>query len=261
VTKEAASKKSAKDCAAWVTSNKVSGSAVFATLLAGSLAASLVISLAFRYCTNGEKLRRSRDEMIAHMLGVRLYRDQVAVALSCYARMAGAAVRHLLFIVPALAVLALPMFWLYREIAGRLDYVPPARGEAILLNAHMRSGTALDAVRLELPAFVRVTAPPVRVPQLNEITWRLEPDACGAFDIAVAAGASRATRRMYVCDSLQSLTTGERLPADGVIKSLTFDYAERRLVLAGHEFDWELLFFGAAAVFALAFKPLTGAQF
>jgi hypothetical protein len=236
-------------------------SAAFLALLAGSLATAVLLSVSFRWCANGEKLRRARDEMIAHMLGVRLYRDQVTVALSCYARMGGAAARYLLVILPAVAVMALPMFWLYREMSGRLDYVAPAGGETLLLTARFRPGVALETVRLEVPAAIRVTAPAVRIPKSNEITWRLEPHTCGAFEIVVAAGASRASRRMEVCDSLQRLTGGEKLPADGAVQSLVLDYGERRLALAGHDFDWQVLFFIFAAGFALLLRPLTGAQF
>ena len=235
--------------------------AVFQALLAGSLAAGLLICLVFRWCANAEKLRRARDEMIAHMLGVRLYRDQVRVALRCYAQMAGAAGRYLWLMIPAVAVLALPMYWLYGEMARRLDHVAPLPGEAVLLNARFRSAAALDGARLELPSAIRLTAPPVHIPQSNEMAWRLQPDSCGAFEIAVVAGDARASRRVDACDSLQRLTPTVRLSAGGPVESLDIDYGERSLALAGHVFDWEAAFWVLVAIFALLLKPLTGAQF
>jgi hypothetical protein len=199
--------------------------------------------------------------MVAHMLGIRLYRDQVSVALRCYASMTGAAGRYLLLIVPALALLALPTVWLYGEMAARLDRVAPARGEALLLTARFRPGAPLDAVRLDLPPSVGLTAPAVHIPQTNEVTWRLQADACGTFQIAVVAGASRATARVDACDSLQRLRGGTVLPAGGDVQSLTVDYPERRLTLAGHDFAWETPFLLLTAIFALLLKPVTGAQF
>jgi hypothetical protein len=259
--RKAPGKRLATGFAVSATSSSMNPAAVFPVLVASSLGAALLICLSFRWCANGEKLERARDEMTANLLGVRLFRDQVTVAFACYARLAGAAGRYLLHMSPALAVLALPMYLLCRETAARLDRVAPPSGESLLFTASLRPGSALDAARLELPPWIRLTAPPLHAPVLNEITWRLQAHACGSYDVSVWFRKSRASRRIEVCDSLQRLAGGEQLPADGSVTSLAIDYAERRLTMAGHDFDWEAPFFILVALFALLLKPLTGAQF
>ena len=247
-----------------------------AALLLCSFLAGLLIALAFRWLADGAKIRRARDEMLAHMLAIRLFRDQIAAALWSYPLAGRAAVRYVGLGLPALAAVLLPLLCLYSQLEGRLDFAAPAAGRQLLLTARLRPGADLNQARLEVPAAVRVTAPPVHLPQSGEVTWRTQPAECGSFDARLVVGGFQAGKRIQVCDSFRRLqpesasaswpmalfTAGDgQLPAGGAVQSITLDYPERRLALAGHELDWRLLFVLLAIFFAFLLKPITGAEF
>lgn len=248
----------------------------FATLLGFSLLAGLLISWPFRWLTNADKIRFTKDQMTAHILGVRLFRDQVPVALASYASAGLAAGKYIWLMLPAAAVAALPFAFIYGQLQARLDRTAPRPGEPLLLTVRLRPQAVSDDVHLELPRSLRLTAPPVHAISSNEITWRIQPTACGVFNATIVIGGSRVIMPVRACDAIQRLTVSaepaswitrlfepdlENLPPASPAERITVGYAERRLSAAGHDLDWRLLFFVLVAVFAVLLKPVTGASF
>lgn len=247
-----------------------------ASLLGFAVVAGLLVSLPFRWLTNADKVRLTKDQMMAHILGVRLFRDQVPIALASYASAGIAAARYIWLLLPAAAVGALPLAFLYGQLQARLDHAPPRLGEQLLITVRLRPQAASDDVHLELPLSLELTAPPVHAISSSEITWRIQPTACGVFPITVVTSGSRVIIRVRACDSDRPLTVSaapaswitrffepdlEKLPPASPAERITVGYTERRLSAAGHDLDWRLLFFLLVAVFALLLRPLTGASF
>ena len=120
-----------------------------------------------------------------------------------------------------------------------------------------------------------MTAPAVRIPAENEIVWRLAAAADGEYEARITVGGQSVEKTVRVSSDLARVssvrlrgrfwerifTSGEApLPQNGPIESISINYAERNIEIAGYEINWIWLFFILSMASGFLFKELLGIQ-
>jgi len=133
----------------------------------------------------------------------------------------------------------------------------------------------MNALVLDLPAEVAMTAPAVHVSTENEVVWRLAASRDGDYEIKVVARADSVTKRVRVSSELARVSTvrlrghfwqrlftsGESaLPANSQVESIAINYPERNIEIAGYDINWIVLFFVLSMIAGFLFKELLGIQ-
>jgi hypothetical protein len=155
--------------------------------------------------------------------------------------------------------------------------IPP--NVPFLLTAHLTAQTsgidAMDDVTLDLPPEVTVTAPPVHIPAGNEIVWRLVGSKEGKYEVRIVAAGQSAAKVVCVGSDLARISTvrlrgqfWERLfssaepalPENSPIESISINYPDRNIEIAGYGMNWIWLFFVLSMVAGFVFKELLGIQ-
>ena len=247
---------------------------VWLELVLLSAVTGVVMLLAFRYTSNQAAIGRARDDITANLLALKLFKDNLRVALRSQRRLLGALLRlQGLMLVPVLIML-LPLVLAVAQMGLRYQWRPLRPDERTLIRLRLPSDeTKVPQVDLQpSPGVADVVGP---VPGGGELVWRARAGKPGRhvlrFDVAgtvvekeivVGAGqrrvsASRPGRR-WTAQILHPVELP--LPADSPVRSIEIQYGGVDSWLYGANY-WVLTFFIVSMVFALLFKPVFRVRF
>jgi len=234
-------------------------------LVVASLISGAVLVLIFRCTSNQRGLRAVKDRIIAHLLEVVLYRDELPVVLRAQWGVLRDNIRYLGFALVPLAFMVLPVGILLVQIDLRYGHRPLRVGEPVIVSAKLNpDGGALDTVSLTAPREVRVDTPALRIPAQREVDWRIIASAPGHYELRIAAagkqfaktlvvgprGSRIAAQRVQAGLGREFLHPGEPpLPAGGPIDAVRISYPTASLPL----FRWRLHWIWPWLVLSMAF--------
>jgi hypothetical protein len=243
-----------------------------------SLVIGLVMVVLFGYTSDQKAIGIAKDQLKAHLLAVRLYRDQIPVVMGSYGKILRGTGRYLKLAFMPLLYVIIPITLLMVQIDRYLGQNPIPANTPFLLTVHLSGQTGSDGlndVALELPPEITMTAPAVHVSSEDQIVWRLVGSKNGKYQVKVADGAQSVTKSVCLGSDLPRISTvrlrgqfWERmfasaepaLPENSPIESISINYPDRDIDIAGYGLNWIWLFFILSMVAGFIFKELLGIQ-
>jgi len=245
-----------------------------AIVIVVSLVVGLLMVVLFGYTSDQKAIGIAKDQLKAHLLAVRLYRDQIPVVMGSYGKILRGTGRYLKLAFKPLLYVIIPITLLIVQIDRYLGATPIPPNVPFLLTVHTGSDV-LNDVTLELPPGITMTAAPVHVPSTNEIIWRLAGSKEGKYEVKIAAAGQAAAKAVCVGSDLPRISTirlrghfWERmfssaepaLPENSPIESISINYPDRNIEVAGYGMNWIWLFFILSMIAGFIFKELLGIQ-
>jgi uncharacterized membrane protein (DUF106 family) len=235
-------------------------------LLVISILTGVAMLLMFKATSNQRAIRRTRDLIRAHMLAMRLFRDEAAVVVASQKKVLRTNLTYLRYaVVPIVFILPLVVLIM---VQLNLRYGPaPARpGEAVVVKV-VFDGALDDDVTLAAPEGVAVETPALRIPYKREADWRVRPARAGEYELVVQtkeksyakelvvgeAAVGRVSARRVAGLWAQLMNPGER-PLSSELKEIEVKYPSRENRLFGLGVHWVLTFFVVSLVAAFALK-------
>jgi hypothetical protein len=233
--------------------------------------------LLFGYTSDQKAIGIAKDQLKAHLLAVRLYRDQLHVVMGSYGKVLRGTGRYLKLAFKPLLYVIIPITFLIVQLDRCLGLSAIQTNTPFLLTARVASSDALDSVSIDLPPGITASAPPVHIPADNQVVWRLVANQEGSYDVKVRAAGESVRKTVRVSSRLARVSperlrdhfwermflSGESaLPAGGPVESITVDYPERNIPLgfANYEMNWIWLFFILSMIAGFIFKELLGIE-
>jgi uncharacterized membrane protein (DUF106 family) len=238
-----------------------------------SLVVGLVMVVLFGYTSDQKAIGLAKDQLKAHLLAVRLYRDQIPVVMGSYGKILRGTGRYLKLAFKPLLYVIVPITLLVVQIDRYLGSTPIPTDAPFLLTAHFTGSDELNDVTLDLPTEITMTAPPVHVPASNEMVWRLAGSRDGKYEVKIAVAGESAAKAVCVGSDLPRISTvrlrGQfwrrmftsaepALPENSPIESIAINYPDRNIDVAGYGINWIWLFFILSMVAGFLFKELLG---
>ena len=174
-----------------------------------------------------------------------------------------------LSLVPMLWMLP-PLFLVVAQLQFHYGYRGLEPGETVLVKVELADtwDGGRPELTLDAPDGLQVLSPPVWIPSLKEMDWRLIPEREGNYELALELDGESYGKTVRVTDDVvrrspartearfldQLLYPAEApLERNGPIKSITVGYPEAEINLLGLELHWIIWFFvlSLAAGFAL----------
>lgn len=237
-------------------------------LIVFSLPTSVLMLLVYRFFSDQAKIRRAKDRLGAHLLEVRLFQDQIGVVLRAYGRLIAASGVYLLYSLKPLLLMFVPLVLLLSQMELRLGRAGRINSP-VVLKVILEPGTSLENVQLEPSDNVHITSPPLRIPELNEVNWRIEVPSTGIFTVAVRAddtGWHHYSGRVYGAGP-QTSNFGEWLlfpvqpMLESPLRSIEVLFPSRDISFFGWEMHWLIPFFVFTLLFGYALKGVMGVEF
>lgn len=244
-----------------------------AIVIVVSLVIGLVMVVLFGYTSDQKAIGIAKDQLKAHLLAVRLYRDQIPVVMGSYGKILRGTGRYLKLAFMPLLYVIVPITLLMVQIDRYLGQTPVAVNAPFLLTVHTTSNDALNDATLDLPPEIAATAPPVHIPAANEMVWRLAGSKAGRYEVKIAAAGQSAGKAVCVGSDLPRISTirlrgqfwnrlfssaESALPANSPIESIAINYPDRNIDVVGYGMNWIWLFFILSMVAGFVFKELLG---
>jgi uncharacterized membrane protein (DUF106 family) len=247
-----------------------------------SLIIGLLMVVLFGYTSDQKAIGIAKDQLKAHLLAVRLYRDQIPVVMGSYGKILRGTGRYLKLAFKPLLYVIIPITFLIIQIDRYLGATPIPVHAPFLLTVHLSdqyvsslTPDAQNSVALDLPAEIMMTAPPVHIPAENQIVWRLTGSKDGNYEVKIAMAVQSATKTVNVGSGLPRISpvrlrghfwermfssAESALPENSAIESISINYPDRNIEIAGYGMNWIWLFFILSMVAGFIFKELLGIQ-
>ena len=243
-----------------------------------SLVVGLLMVVLFGYTSDQKAIGIAKDQLKAHLLAVRLYRDQIPVVMGSYGKILRGTGRYLKLAFKPLLYVIIPITLLMVQIDRYLGQNPIAPNAPFLLTAHIaaqpkESGDIANDVTLDLPPGITMTAPPVHIPAENKLVWRLSGSQDGKYEVKIATAGQSASKTVCIGSDLPRISTirlrgqfWERmfssaepaLPENSPVDSISINYPDRDIDVAGYGMNWIWLFFILSMIAGFIFKEVLG---
>jgi hypothetical protein len=172
----------------------VNGALLSLTVL--SVLVGLAMLWVFRKTSDQAANRAVKRKVHAYLLEMRVYGDEPGAMwraqsslMKANLRYLGLALRPALFMVVPLGILLIHMEAFY----GRAPLEP---GRAAVVTAGLRGNTDGPAPELVPPRGFEISAPPVRIPEEREVSWRIVPERAASGELDFEIGGQRFTKNI-----------------------------------------------------------------
>lgn len=248
-----------------------------------SLVVGLLMVVLFGYTSDQKAIGVAKDQLKAHLLAVRLYRDQIPVVMGSYGKILRGTGRYLKLAFKPLLYVIIPITLLMVQVDRYLGSSPIAPNVPFLMTVHLShpakaensAGEVASDVAIELPPEIAMTAPAVHIAVADEIVWRLSGSKPGRYEVKIKAGGETIEKTVCIGSGTPRISTvrmrgrwWERmfssaepsLPENGPVESIAINYPDRNIEVAGYGLNWIWLFFILSMVAGFIFKELLGIQ-
>ena len=241
-------------------------------LTAVSFITALLMLAVYKLSSNQASIRRAKCRIKAHLLELRLYKDNMRVTLRAQAGILKANLAYLAANLKPLLVMIIPLVLILAQLSVWFDRAPLRPGQETLVKVGLdeTAGAASLDWTLETSGGLAVTSPAVRIPDEREIAWRIKAVSEGPGRILVRAGGRTLEktvavggRRLARVSALASrgsfwkrvLYPGEP-PLEGGTPARTIEvlYAADDLSFFGFGVHWLVAYLVLSIVFGFALK-------
>ena len=245
-------------------------------LAAISCASGIFLVWLFGRLSHQDRIREVRDRIRGNLIGVRLFRRDVAVVMRLQGRILRDTLRFLRLVAVPMLILAAPMVPVAAQLHLRFAVRPIEPGRTAVITVTVREPAALARpITLVASEGVTVETPPVRIRKSREIAWRVRVDEPGRHALRVRVG-EETIRKTLVggarWGTVPQRRTGEGalatllhpgeapIPADHGVETVEVAYPPLDLRLLGLEVDWLVGFLVLSMASGLACRGLLGVE-
>lgn len=244
-----------------------------------SLLTGLLMLLVFRFTSNQQGIRRTKDRIKGHLLEFRLFKDSLGVTLQAFGNILVQNLRYLGHALKPLLVMIIPLLLILAQLNARFGYRPLRPGEQVLLKVKLIRGTNPLSLDMSIvpSSGIAVETPPLRIEEESEIDWRLRAVEPGRHSMVLRWPGQSVVKTMDIgppgLSPLAPRTTNREFfnqlfnPADrplpkGVpLDSIELMYPGRSLRFLGMNIHWLLAFFVLSLIFGFSLKGLFKVEF
>ncbi len=225
----------------------------------------------FKYTSNQRAIGKIRDDIKAHLLAMKLFKDSISVTLHAEVRVFKGALLLLFHAIPPMLVMIFPVSLLLAQMSLWYQSRPLLPGEVVVMTVKLNDNVAgrWPTVTIEPTPVAEVTIGPVRVFSRREICWEIKALENGKHcitldvdrrqiekDLVIGNGFMRvsSTRPAWNWANILMNPAEEPFAPDSIVQSVTIDYPDRLSRTSGADW-WLIYFFIASMVFAFISRP------
>jgi uncharacterized membrane protein (DUF106 family) len=239
----------------------------FVALLTG-----LLMLIIYRWTSNQSGIRRVKDKIKAHLLELRLFKDNMGVTMRAQGQILRSNLRYLALNLRPLLVMIVPLILILAQLNLWFGSEPLAVGRPAILKVRLLPDVNVLGTEfaLESPPEITIETPPLRLEEARELDWRLRPTAAGTFDLTIRAGDKSYIKTVVVdgrgLEKVSALKVkrsfldevlypGEKaLPGESRIKAIEIVHPAKKLSLFGLRLHWLIAYLGLSIIFGFALK-------
>jgi hypothetical protein len=224
----------------------------------------------FKYTSNQRAIERVRNDINAHLLALKLFKDSTRVSLKAQGRILKGAFRLFVLAIVPMLVMAVPVTLLWSQLALWYQARPLRVGEdtVITLKLNGAAGSIWPAVSLQPTNAVAINVGPVRVQSKREVCWNVKARERGSHRLVFDVAGQPSSKELAIGDGLMRVSTERpgwdwstilRNPdeapfrPDHPVRSIEIAYPHRTSWTSGTD-SWVIYWFVVSMGAALCFR-------
>jgi hypothetical protein len=239
---------------------------LFASILTGFLMLGI-----FKKVSNQNGIRRTKDRIRAHLLGLRLYQNDPRASVQCAGNMLWQNLRYLGFAIQPLLIMMIPVLLTIFQLNARFGRRPFHTGEQGIVSACLDAESNTKTLTLNPGPGISIETPALWSQQDHSLSWRIRALHRGQSTLMVG-GIGKAVwvedrgrtlvSAVYTSGDVHTLLYPgeEAIPDSGHIKCVTVDYPRLTFDWAGIHFHWFILFLIFSIISGYALKKPLGVE-
>jgi hypothetical protein len=242
------------------------GIRAFCAIVAIGTLSGLAGGWAFRRCSNPPRLRAAVNRILAHLFELHLFSDEPGLVLRAQRDLLAANGQFLLEVTRPSLILVLPFAVLLAGTDAIFGRAPLQIGKAAVVTLHGNpSQTTLLAAQLDAPRGMRVETPALKIPRLQEMSWRVRPFRATRGALQIRCNGRVITKSVSSSPGLQWLSDRRAGSVAGfLLHPLELPFADKSATWISLEYpggtilnrSWMVWFFAACFAGALGFGAL-----
>jgi hypothetical protein len=245
-------------------------------IFALSLLTSLFVLTVYRAVSNPQKVKATKNQIKAHILAIRLYRDfWKVIVVSFFKSLYYTGKYFVLNLIPLFLVLPL-MFLLFVQMDIRYGMRPFRVNEDIMVKAKFSQDISKLSVELQVDPHFQSRMNPVFINSLREVNWKLRASQNGTSEITINVNGTTVRKNLLIGASVPALSNKkmtvsswahfiypvEKLLAPTLaLKYISLQYPPRSIGFLGLHGHWLFYYLVLTMIIALALKTRFGVEF
>jgi hypothetical protein len=232
----------------------------------------VLLLVIFKYTSNQRAIGKVRDDIKAHLLAMKLFKDSISVTLHAEVRVFKGALLLLFHAIIPMLVMIIPVSLLLAQMSLWYQSRPLLPGEAAVMTVKLNDnvGGNWPTINIEPTPVAEVTIGPVRVFSRREICWEIKALENGNHCLTLNVDRHQIEKELVIGDGFMRVSSTrpawnwanilmhpaeEPFAPDSIVQSVTIDYPNRLSMTSGADW-WLIYFFIASMVFAFISRPL-----
>ncbi|MCS6865159.1 MAG: hypothetical protein RMJ56_13495 [Gemmataceae bacterium] len=238
------------------------------TLIAGLTGLGML--LAFKYTSNQRAIAQIRRDIRANLLTIRLFRENLRVALTAQARLIVAALRLLGHALIPMAVLTVPMIFLLAQLALWYQLAPlPVGAETVItITLAGPTETPLPVVILLDNDAIEDVSGPVRITSQRQVCWCIRAKQPGYHTLQFDLEGQRYEKQIAIGEGVMRVSPQRPsrhwsevllypwetpFPRESLVQAITIEHPQRSSWIAGTD-SWIVYWFLISLVAAFCLR-------
>ena len=236
-----------------------------------SLLTALFMLFIFRYTSNQTGIKRVKDKIKAHLLELRLYKENMGTTLRAQGKIFRCNIKYIGYSAKPMLVMIIPLVLILAQLNLWFGYDSLAQGERTIVKVKLEDNlNPMDTEAiLDSAAAIAVETPPLRIEEEKEICWRIRAKGEGKHALPFTMNGEPFSKTIVISPSPLAkisplkasrildgfLYPGESpLPKNLPVKAVEVIYPAKRLNLFGLKLHWLVAYFALSIIFAFALK-------
>ena len=229
-------------------------------ILAVSLFTAVFMVLVWRVTAGQKAIKRTKDKIRAHLLEILLFNDDLMMVFRAQGCVLMYSAKYLAYSIVPLLVLIIPVGLIVAQSDHFFASEPLRPGGSLAVSVRLDTwNPELAAMAsLSVPSWLVAETPPLRIPERNEIVWRIRAHKRGNFEIVVHIGDESIMKRVTVAENHRCVSHARVKPtilgaimgsaeppvdAASLVQSVEIGYARAGVRIARFRLHWLVPFF------------------
>jgi uncharacterized membrane protein (DUF106 family) len=234
----------------------------------------LLMLFVFKWTSNQKGIQKVKNKIKAHLLELRLYKDNLGLSLRAQGNILRANLRYIGYSAKPMLVMIVPLILILIQLNFWFGYDSLSLDEPSILKIKLKeSQNPLEtAVKIEPSSALVMDDYPVRIEETREIDWRFFAREAGVHQLSITVDGQTITKKISVDQRplsrisplkpnknfiRQALYPNEP-PLDGSlpVQEIEILYPDKKMDLFGWGIHWLIAYFALSIVFGFAFKGI-----
>ena len=232
----------------------------------------LLMLFIYKHTSNQEGLRKVKNKIKAHLLELRLFKDNLSVSLRAQGNILRTNLKYIGYSLKPLLVMIIPVVLILIQLNFWFAYDSLQSGQDTILRVKLGEGIPLldTEVEIKTDSGILLETPPLRIEESSEINWRIRANKDGIHRISIWVEGQDYTKTVSVGQKTLSrisplrtrknflkelfYPTESPLPKEGPVETIEITYPPRNLALFGGHIHWLIVYFLLSIIIGFSLK-------